>query len=350
MRIIDDLIAEGLVIPTGEKEFGKGRSREMLALNARDNAIIGIDIGGSHISGALVSIDGEILLEDHAAQLWGDSEDNFDSIVGFIQSLLAQAQEHNTRLLGIGICVPGIVAAESGNVIVAPTLGWTNFPFMEKLNPIWDIPVFIENDVALAVLGEHWFGAGVGIDNLIMIAIGTGIGAGIILDGKPYHGFNHAAGEIGYILPNIQCLNKRYPGFGALESFASGKGITDRAKEYLRSAQPDIDQSTVDALFVFEAAKKGEDWAIQIIDDTMDYLCLMIANVASCFDPELIVLGGGVAGSLDHLIDTITTRLEGVVPHVPKLIISDLDNKAQILGATVQVFQKITGHSVVHVS
>jgi glucokinase len=350
MRIIDDLIAEGLVFSTGEKEFGKGRSRELLSLNAKGNAIIGIDIGGSHISGALVNIGGEIILKNHVHLHWGGPIENFNRIVEFIQSLLDQSKQQSARLLGIGICVPGIVAAESGEIIVAPTLQWNNFPLLEKLKPLWDIPCFIENDVALAALGEHWFGAGVGVDNLIIIAIGTGIGAGIILDGRLYHGHNHASGEIGYILPNIQCLNKQYPDFGALESFASGKGITDRARELLKNSQPDIDLSTINALYVFEAGKKGESWATQIVDDTMDYLSLMIANVTSCFDPELIILGGGVAGSLDQLIDTITARLTGVVPKVPQLVTSDLDNNAQILGAVVNVFQRITGHSIVHIS
>lgn len=350
MRIIDQLIEEGLVISTGKKESGKGRSRELLSLNTKENAVIGIDVGGSHISGALIDLGGTILLESYIPQQWDTPNENFTRIINFIQTLLEQSRQYNAHLLGIGIGIPGIVSSKTGEVKRAPSLGWVNFPLLKKLRPLLDMPIFIENDVSLAALGEYWFGAGVGINNIVMISIGTGIGAGIILDGKLYRGHTDSAGEIGYILPGVQYLDNQYPGFGALEKIASGKGISDRAKEVLRASQSDVDLSKVDALFVFDAAQDGNQWATQIIDETIDYLSLMIANISVSFDPELIILGGGVAGSVDMLIAPILTRLEGVIPTIPKLKVSMLKNNAPILGAVVQVFHKITDYSVIYIA
>lgn len=349
MRIIDKLIEEGLVVSTETKEVGKGRSRELLEINKKGNAAIGIDIGGGHISGALANIGGEIIFEHRTPQQWKTPDDNFELIAAFIQRLLEQSRKHKIKLLGIGIGVPGIIASKTGVVKLAPSLQWIDYPLLSKLHLLLEVPVFIENDVTLSALGEHWFGAGIDSSNLIMIAIGNGIGAGIILDGKPYRGHTGSSGEIGYMLPGIQYLDQQYPGFGALESITSGKGIADRAQEILQSSQPDNDLAAVSALFVFEAAQDGEEWAVQLINETIDYLSLMIANVSVCFDPELIILGGGVAGSLDALIESIAKRLEGVIPNVPKLKISALKDNAPILGAVVQVFHKITDYSIVYV-
>ncbi len=350
MRIIDKLIEKGLVISTGKKESGIGRSRELLEINQKGNAVIGIDIGGGHISGALADIGGEIIFEHRKPQQWKTPDENYKYIENFILQIMEKSHDYKVNLLGIGIGVPGIVATKTGDVKLAPSLRWEDYPFLQKLLPLLDVPIFIENDVALAALGEHWFGAGIGSSNLIMITIGTGIGSGVILDGKLYRGHSDSAGEIGYMIPSIQYLNQQYPDFGALESIASGKGITDRAREILKMSQPNRDLSEINAQFVFDEAKGGKRWAIQLIDETIDHLSLMIANVSVCFDPEIIILGGGVAGSLDLLIDPIIKRLDGVIPNLPQLKISTLRDTATLLGGVVHVFHKITDYSVVHIA
>ena len=350
-RIVDQLLDEELVVLTGQKEKGRGRSREMLSLNLVSKAVIGIDVGGSHIRGALVNIGGEILIEDHQPQQWTSPEENFQIIQTFIQDLLEKSLANPVHLLGIGIGFPGIVAAQTGTVILAPSLGWENYPFLEKFAPQIDIPVFVENDVALAALGESWFGAGIGIKNLVMIAIGTGIGAGVLIDGKLYSGHSHSAGEIGYFLPGLEYLDNKYPGFGALESLVSGKGITDRANTILASSQTNSALSSqADLVSVLKAAQNGEAWAAQLVEETIDYYSLMIANLSLCYDPELIIIGGGVADSFDMLFEPISSRLEGVIPNIPPIQKTTLHSNAPILGAVAQVFQKVTGYLIVQVA
>jgi predicted NBD/HSP70 family sugar kinase len=253
------------------------------------------------------------------------------------------------NILGIAIGVPGIIDSTNGVVRIAPSLNWHNFPLLEKLESALDIPVIVENDVNLAVLGENWFGIGEGVNNLVMISVGTGIGSGIILDGKLHRGFRDSSGEIGYLLPGVQYLDNQYPGFGALESLASCSGITDRAIKSLKSTATHFDISKVDAQFVFDQAREGQTWAKNIVNETVDFLSLAIANISVCFDPELIIIGGGIAGSIDMLIAPIQKRLMNVIPFVPKLEGSRLLNNAPLLGAVVRVFQKCEDYTVVHV-
>lgn len=347
MRIIDRLMADGLVRSVGQKEGGKGRSRELLELNTADNLVVGIDVGGSHISGVITNIGGEIIRDIRTKVVWKTPEENFETLAGVIRKVLGWPRDNKANLLGIAIGIPGIIESQRGVVKLAPSLEWADFPLLGKLEEIFDLPVIIENDVNLAALGEHWFGAGVGVDNLIMIAIGTGIGAGIILDGKLHRGFRESSGEIGYLIPGIQFLDNQYPGFGALEIIASGRGIAERGAEKRQKLVPGPAVPDIDAAYVFQAARDGENWAVQVIAETVDYLSLAVANITVCFDPELIILGGGVSGSVDLLIEPIIKRITGAIPKVPRIEGSVLGENASILGSVVCVFQKVTDYAVV---
>jgi glucokinase len=343
MRIVDELIATGLVCPVGKDEGAVGRSRELLALDTAHNWVAGIDVGGSHLSGVIATIGGQIIHKTEQAVQWQTPTQNFETISEFIRVLLDQAPEAE-KLLGLAVGIPGILESSSGIVKLAPSLSWVDFPLKPRLMEKFDLPIWIENDVNLAVLGEYWFGAGVGYNNLIMVAIGTGIGAGIILDGKLHRGFRESSGEIGYMLPGIEYLNNQYPGFGALETVASGLAIAELGKKLAPSPK----KQAITSADVFQAARTGEDWAQQVIAETVDYLSLAIANLAVCFDPEIIIVGGGVAGSADLLIDPIKQRIAGVIPKAPQIEATTLGANAPILGAVVRVFQKVTGYTAVH--
>ena len=347
-RIIEQLIKSGLVRSTGQKERSRGRGRDMLELNVAENLVIGIDLGGSHISGALVNLGGGILHGFRDSFDWGSGEENYQELAGFLQTILAQTKEQHSRLLGIAIGVPGIMDSRTGIVRLAPALAWNDFPLLQRLEQITDVPIYLENDVNLATLGEHWFGAGQGVRDLVMIAIGTGIGAGIILDGKLHRGHAEASGEIGYILPGVQFLDNQYPGFGALESVASGKGIAEQAAKKWSGLYGAQKMPEMEAANVFQAALEGQGWAVQIVAETVDYLSLALANVIVCLDPELVILGGGISGSAGMLIEPIRKRLTGVIPRLPRIEESSLNDQAAILGAVVRVFQKYTDYSVVN--
>lgn len=349
MRIIEELVTDGWVINLDQKEKGPRRSREMLALNTTKNLVIGIDLGGSHISGIIADIGGEIIHQTRVGQKWQGAEENYKVLVDFIKSLEVEARRREARTLGIAIGVPGIIDSQAGLVKIAPSLNWRDFPLLEKLQRQFSLPVTIENDVNLAALGENWFGAGVGVANMVMISIGTGIGSGILLDGKLHRGFRESSGEIGYLLPGIQYLDNQYPGFGALESLASCKGIAEKACRELQKTDPKVDPATIDAAMVFDAARAGKPWATRIVAETVDLLSLAIANVSVSFDPELIIIGGGIAGSLDMLIEPIQKRLSQVIPFMPRIEGSALKGNAPLLGCVVRVFQKCVDYTVAQV-
>jgi predicted NBD/HSP70 family sugar kinase len=249
---------------------------------------------------------------------------------------------------GIGVGAPGVTLHKEGIVTWAYTLHWDNFPLKAKLSERYDLPIIVDNDVNLAALGELWFGAGQNVQDMILIAIGTGIGAGVIIDGALYRGSKEASGEIGNMIPGREFLGKNYQDFGALESVASGTGIAARGRDLLRSQRSQQELLDLMAEDVFNAARKGEPWAWTVINETVDYLAIAIANLVSAFDPELVVLGGGVSRSADMLIAPILSRIAGAIPNPPKLVVSNLGLQATVMGAITNVLHNTSNFYVVH--
>jgi predicted NBD/HSP70 family sugar kinase len=206
----------------------------------------------------------------------------------------------------------------------------------------------VDNDVNLAALGELWFGAGQNSQNMILVFIGAGIGAGIIVDGALYRGSSEASGEIGHMIPGREFLGKSYQDFGALESVASGTGMVERARVDLRSNPGSMDLDHLLAEDVFEAARQGQKWAWTIVDDAIDYLAIAIANLSVSYDPELIVLGGWVTRFADMLVDPILRRIKGTIPTLPRLMVSNLGLRATVMGAITTVLHNTSNFYVVH--
>ncbi|HLA08765.1 MAG TPA: ROK family protein [Anaerolineales bacterium] len=333
IRIVDELIADGSVRSTGETAGEAGRPRELLEYNKSGGAVIGIDLGGTKLYGALANIGGEILGEVYKSQHASSGEESFALVIDMVQSLIQLTNEKQQKLLGIAVGAPGITHVKAGVVEWAPSLSWRDFPLKQRIADRFHLPVVVDNDVNLAVLGEQWFGAGKGVNNLVLLAIGTGMGAGIVIDGVIYRGHTESAGEVGYFLPGINALGQRYDQFGAMESIVSGTGIAERAKRSLYGSRTEVELEALTASDVFDAARKGESWAVQIVDETADYLSMVIGDIATFLDPELVVLSGGVSNSTDLLIPPILTRLDGVIQHIPRLEVSTLGAKATAMGA-----------------
>jgi predicted NBD/HSP70 family sugar kinase len=152
-----------------------------------------------------------------------------------------------------------------------------------------------------------------------------------------YRGAHEAAGEIGYLMPGREFLGRTYDAFGALEEVASGTGIANYAREVLKGQRPQEVLDTLTAEDVFDAARRGEEWARTLVDQAVDYLAIAVASVSAYFDPELIVLGGGVSRSADLLVEPILKRIAGTTPLPPQVVVSVLGHRATVLGAVVNV-------------
>ena len=335
MRIVDELTAEDLIRPTGKKEFSGGRRRPMLEFNAEGHLVIGVDMNENHLHGAVADLAGNVLT-DIAVPQDPPGDIHYEPLVSIIDQLLQYAQATGKHIRGIGVGAPGITYTEDNQVKWAPTLEWRNFPVKEKLSERFHLPVILDNDVNLAALGEMWFGVGQNCTNLVLMIVGRGIGAGVIIDGAVYRGSHLTAGEIGFLLPDRSQLGVRREGVGALESLASGDSIAARAREVLRGSVPAQKLAGLTAEDVFKAFRRGEEWSRPIVAETVDYLAQTVATLTLCYDPEIIVFGGGVAQSADLLIDPIRARLEGVIPVRPQLVASNLGARASILGTIIE--------------
>jgi glucokinase len=337
MRVVDDLVKEDLVHPQSATQWTGGRRRALLEFNPEGQVVIGVDLGRTKMFGAIADLAGNVLGEADMNRHRTSGEKNFQRLTELIDTLLAHPRLQGRRLRGIGVGAPGVTQHKEGVVTWAYTLKWHNYPLKAKLAERYNLPIAVDNDVNFAALGELWFGRAQNVSNMVFITIGTGIGAGVIIDGALYRGAHEASGEIGNMLPDREFLGKRYQEFGALETIASGTGIAERARQVLKGRWKPEELERLLAEDVFDAARQGQPWARKLIAETVDCLAVAIANLTVMFDPELIVLGGGVTRSADLLIEPILRRIEGTIPNLPRLVVSSLEQRAVVMGAVTNV-------------
>ena len=347
MRVADQLQDEDLVRQSGDSEVTGGRPSSLLEFNADGYAVLGLDLGGTKMFGTIADLGGNIQTEIYRPWESNDPDQVLEQVCALISDLLSQPHPPRQQIRGIGVGAPGVTLFESGVVTWAPSLGWRNLPLKDILAGRFGLPVVVENDVNLAALGEYGFGAARQASSAVCIAVGTGIGAGIVIDRKIYRGFNQSAGEVGYLPPDVSYLGRRYDSFGALESIASGSGVERRARLLLQKLDLPLPAQGPSAEDVFKAARLGQGWALQVVDETVDYLAFAVAVISAVLDPEVIVLGGGMARSADMLIDPILKKLEGVIPARPNLVPSSLGFRAAVLGAIMLVLDTTTDHIIV---
>ena len=347
LRILDELTADNLVCYTGEKEWSGGRRRELVELKKADNLTIGVDLGGTKFYGAVADLGGNILFEDSIYQHGTRGEASYQLLVKLIKNFLSQVNgQGSARIRGIGVGAPGINSLE-GVIKNAPSLDWENFPLADRLKQDFGLPVVVDNDVNLAALGELWFGEGQQVEDFALINIGTGLGAGLVLDGALYRGAHQSAGEIGYMMPGREALERDYPGFGAMESLTAGFGIAELARQKLKGFLSPDELMNLSAVDVFEAYRSGEEWSLDIVTTTVDYLSIVIINLIAVFDPQMIILGGGVSRSADILLPRIMQRIQGKIPIIPQLVASKLGLRGAALGAVASLLYQTSESYIV---
>jgi glucokinase len=340
MRIVDGLVEDGFVRLQGDTEWSGGRRRPLLEFNADGFVVLGADLGGTRLYGALSNLGGTILDEIYLDRTDTNGEESFDHLTMLVDRLLASPRLEGRRVRGLGVGVPGVTLHREGIVKWAYNFSWRDFPLKDRLEERYKIPITVDNDVNLAALGELWFGEGQNAQNMVAIIVDVGTGAGIIIDRGLYRGAREASGEIGNMVPGRDFLGRDFRFFGALESVASGTGIAARAK--------DAGRGVLRAEQVLEEARLGQDWAVEITADMVDYLAIAITNIQATIDPEIIILSGGVVGYTDLLIDPILKRINGTIPTQPRLVSSTLGRRAIVMGAIINVLHNTANFYVVH--
>jgi glucokinase len=269
-----------------------------------------IDIGGSKALIGLVDPDGFVLARNRFLVSPGRSpKDLVTELYERTHALVDKMELRWSQIAGVGYSTAGMLDLESGVVLTSPNQGnWKQVPFAKMLGEIFGLPTWMEMDANAAALGEAWKGAGKGVDHFIFVVIGTGIGAGILVHGVPLYGWQGTAGELGHMVidPNGPLCNCGQR--GCLEAFASGPAIALRARDAFAEGIPSQLRSiqVLSAVEVFEAARRGDALAKDVIAKTVDCLAVGMTNLVHLLNPRVIAFGGGVAvGGSDLLLEPL---------------------------------------------
>lgn len=321
------------------------------ASTGRPRYIVGVDLGGTNIVCGAMPEDGsrQIATRTEPTRSTQGAEAVVDRIARMIHTVIAETiAETGARrsdFLGVGIGSPGPLDREKGVVLITPNLGWTNFPLRAEVVERVGMPATLDNDANCATLGEWWLGAARGANNVIGITIGTGIGGGIIIDGRLFHGASDVAGELGHTTIDSTGRRCKCGNYGCLEAYASGPAIADRAREALAGAEASVlsemvkgQLDLITAQTVYDAATQHHDAvAREVVRDTARFLGAGIANMLNMLNPDVVVVMGGVTQAGDALMDPLRAevRRRAFRPAVDacEIVLGTLPGTAGVVGA-----------------
>ncbi len=286
-----------------------------------DGHLIGVDVGGTKVAAGLVNDAGEISYQTRTPMVANDAAAGLAAVISAIDAVRAAGNSHSeasSAISGIGICAPGPLDPRTGVVINPPNLpGWRNFPLAAEISKTYSLPVRVDNDGNAAALAEALWGAGRGYRNIFCATIGTGIGTGIVFDGRIYHGRTGAAAEgghntIDYRGPRCGCGK-----LGCIEALASGPAIARRASEKIArdgrsSAILELAGSSLDRItseMVGKAYSAGDLVAKEVLQETAVFLTIWLGNIVDLLEPDVMIIGGGAGAMLRPYFCEMRNRL-----------------------------------------
>jgi len=323
----------------------------------KESLYLGIDIGGTSIKLGLIKETGEIIIN------WEIPTDNTQSALAFsnyiwnsIKSTQSQEDLDEHKIKAIGIGSAGFVNDDTGMIYESVNIGWKNISLGESLSKLSGIPVYVGNDANVAALGELWQGNAKGEDNIITITLGTGVGGGIIVNGKIINGENGVAGEIGHIIVDPQGKTCNCGRRGCLETIASATGIVNEAKQIMKKKSHSQlvsffeENGTISSKDVFYLAAEGDEGAIEVLEKIGDVLGLAIANLGVIINPGMVLIGGGVSKAGEQLLSVVRKSFNKYalarVKNACEIKIASLGNDAGIMGAAYLAKSKHTEYSL----
>lgn len=329
---------KGLVEPLGPGDSNGGRPPDVIRFNSQCGYVAGIDIGTSLLRIALADLGGAVI-----DKWWADTHSRSTPervtalIASAIPKLLRRHKIPSPKLLTLVVGVPGITNVQAGVVLSAPILasGWRAVPLRRNLESKTGIPVTVENDVNLAALGEKWHGAARGEKNFVFLTVGTGVGAGLFVNGRLYQGSDWTAGEIGYLyVPGTEETPVAIRRQGSLESIVGAKGIERAWRKFWMKGLKGIPHRSAHlaATEILDLAEQGESHAESILQHTARILADAITNVCVILNSSMVVFGGRV-GSHPALFEATRKIVERNEFCRPKLALSTLGREAQLFGS-----------------
>ncbi|MFH0768407.1 MAG: ROK family protein [Chloroflexota bacterium] len=327
--------------------FGKPEVRE------RELPVLAVDLGGTKIIVALISNRGEMLASESRPTLADEGHETvIKRIFAAIDHLLTLRSTSSSQLHSISIAAAGAIDTKKGIITISPNLpGWINIPLRSIVEEQYKVNVFLLNDANAAALGEHRFGAGKGANNLIYITVSTGIGGGIIIDGRLYSGASGGAGEVGHMTidtngPVCNCGN-----IGCWETLASGTALAKKAIRRINAGEKSLLTEMVEgkienitAKEVSLAAQNGDHLASEVVTRVINYLGIGMVNLVNILNPEIIIVGGGMSKMGDLLFDPlrqiVRERAFKLSAQAVRIVPAQLGDDAGVIGAAVFAFQQ----------
>jgi glucokinase len=321
------------------------------------NYIVGVDLGGTNVRAAVTDKNAIILGEGHRPSLADEgSEATISQIIEAIHEAIDASGVEPGSICGIGMGVPGRHNSAEGIVLWSPNfkdLG-TGVQILAPIRDEFGIPTYMGNDVNVAALGEFRFGAGIGISSMVMMTLGTGIGGAIILDGKLWAGVNEGGGEIGHQIINPNGMQCECGNFGDLEGEARRDSIVERALRKIYQGRRTVLAYKVEPKYydltpamIAQAAAEGDQLSLEVMEETGYYIGIGVANAINFLNPEMVVIGGGIAQAGAVLWDPImrTVRANAIERslEVCRVIPAALGDNAGIMGGVVLVLQAMEG-------
>ena len=344
--IINDLIESGIIHETESRSARSGRPAVVLDVNPKCGLAAAIDMGATHLSVALGDFSAHILDEIEQPFRIADGPDRcLEEGHRALKLLLEKHGLQIADLSAVGLSVPGPVITDTGMVMAPPIMpGWDRFPIRTTVEKLWNVPVALNNDANLGALGEWVYGAGRGERNLAFIKVGSGIGAGLIIDRQIFAGTTGSAGEIGHLTidengPLCTCGNR-----GCLEAFAGGHAIELQAQKLIESGKrtllSDSNLKTISVREVAEAARRGDLAAQEILHRSGTFIGIAVAGLINLVNPSVVIIGGGVA----EVGDLLTAPIRKIVrerslraaEHAVKITTAMLGRRSTLIGAMVQ--------------
>lgn len=312
---------------------------------------VGVDVGGMSIKIGLVDSEGKIIMSKAFAT---EQEKGFKSMFARtadeIKALLAEADYSLIELGGIGIGIPGTVDSKKGTIVSAVNIGCKNENLVLEMSQYFNVPIAVGNDANMAALGEQRFGAGKGHENVVMITLGTGIGGGIIIDGKLYEGNGGAGGEVGHQIIMVDGEECNCGRLGCWEKYASATGLINQTKHAMAENANSLmhkiasEHGEVNGKTAFLAKDAGDETGAMVVEKYIHYLTEGLLNLGYVLHPEMFIIGGGISHEGDNVMRPVQEKLDssftksGMFPLI-EVVKASLGNSAGIIGAAALVMQ-----------
>lgn len=321
----------------------------------KKSVAIGIDLGATNLKAAAVDREGHILTA-HTQQVVREPDEAITEMAMLVGRLLSAASMDRPHLVGIGVGAPGPLSQRTGRIIRSANLpGWEDIPLRDGLQEALSAPVTLDNDGNAAAYGEYWAGAGRDGQDLVMLTLGTGVGAGIVLNGRILHGHFENAAELGHTIVVHEGLKCSCGQHGCLEQYASAAAVTRRvlaaigggeASSLSDAAQEGVE---IDAKRIVEEATNGDPLCVRIFDEACLYLGIACVNIQHAFNPARIVLGGGLSQAGSYLVDRVLEHARrqtwSLHADLPSIALAELGYDAGVIGAAGLAWQRHGGRS-----